>query len=229
MALPSRLSNTSEFWYLGELVTTPADIPKDPLSDDYGFDRGTPINRRYIESFLAEHQADIYGSVLEVGDDRYSEAFGQGHITALTVVDLDASNPRATLIADLSATESLSRDSYDCILLVETLHLLLEPQTCLRNCWRAVRPQGTLLVTVPTLKRLSPGHPQNDYWRFTPAGLQALMNRSWPGPFTVCAYGNLRASIAFLLALVVEECGDDDLEVSDPRFPLTAAVHARKP
>lgn len=211
------------------MKSNPSDIPRDPLSDDYGFDRGTPVNRYYIDSFLAEHQADIYGSALEVGDDRYSEAFGQGRITALTVVDIDATNPRATLIADLSATESLSQDSYDCILLVETLHLLLEPETCLRNCWRAVRPQGTLLVTVPALKRLSPSQPEKDYWRFTPAGLEALITKSWPGPFSVCAYGNLRASIAFLIANVAEECDDDDLDVSDPRFPLTVAAHARKP
>jgi hypothetical protein len=115
------------------ITPDPRDIPKNPLSDDYGFDRGTPVNRRYIESFLAEHQADVHGSVLEIGDSRYSEAFRQGRVAALTVLDIDTSNRKATLIADLTATESLNRDSYDCILLVETLHLLGEPGICLEN------------------------------------------------------------------------------------------------
>jgi SAM-dependent methyltransferase len=211
------------------ITPDPRDIPKNPLSDDYGFDRGTPVNRRYIESFLAEHQADVHGSMLEIGDSRYSEAFGQGRVAVFTVVDIETSNRKATLIADLIATESLNRDSYDCILLVETLHLLGEPGTCLENCWRALRPHGTLLITVPALKRLSPSHPETDYWRFTPAGLEALMTRRWPGQFSVSAYGNLRACIAFLLGHVVEECDGNDMDVPDARFPLTVAAHARKP
>ena len=205
------------------------DVPKEPLSDDYGFDRGTPVNRRYIESFLTDHQSDISGSVLEVGDARYSEAFGNDSVASQTVVDIDTSNPKATLIADLGVNESLRPDRYDCILLVETLHLLPEPAACLENCWRALRPEGTLLITVPALKRLNPAHPEADYWRFTPAGLQALLAKHWPGRFSVRAYGNLRACVAFLAARVVEECDEDDLELSDPRFPLTVVAHAGKP
>ena len=199
------------------------------MSNDYGFDRGTPVNRRYIESFLSDHQTAIFGSVLEVGDARYSVGLGGDRIITQTVVDIDASNPEATLIADLNASESLSRGSYDCLLLVETLHLLSEPAACLKNCWRALRPDGTLLMTVPAMKRLSPAHPEADYWRFTPAGLEALMTSNWPGPFSVRGYGNLRACVAFLLGYIVEEFDDIDLDMSDPRFPLTVAAHARKP
>ncbi len=43
-----------------------------PLSDDFGFSRGMPIDRHYIEAFLADHAADIRGRVLEIGDDAYS-------------------------------------------------------------------------------------------------------------------------------------------------------------
>jgi SAM-dependent methyltransferase len=210
------------------ITPNPHDIAKNPLSGDYGFERGKPVNRRYIESFLSEYQSDVHGSVLEVGGSRYSEALGGDRVAELTVVDIDTTNRGATLIADLAATESLNRDSYDCIFLIETLHLLPEPGICLENCWRALRPHGTLLITVPALKRLSPSHPETDYWRFTPAGLEALMTRHWPAPFSIRAYGNLFACIAFLLAHVVEECDDNDLDVPDPRFPLTVAAHARK-
>jgi hypothetical protein len=85
------------------------------------------------------------------------------------------------------------------------------------------------LITVPALKRLSPSHPETDYWRFTPAGLEALMTRRWHGPFSVRAYGNLRACIAFLLGHVVEECDENDMDMPDSRFPLTVAADARKP
>ena len=48
-----------------------------PLSTDFGFSRGTPIDRYYIEQFLQAHSADIRGDTLEVGDDSYSRRFGR--------------------------------------------------------------------------------------------------------------------------------------------------------
>ena len=37
-----------------------------PLSDDFGYDRGYPIDRYYIERFLAQHRSHIKGRILEV-------------------------------------------------------------------------------------------------------------------------------------------------------------------
>src|SRR5262245_54268962 len=42
-----------------------------PVSRTFGFDRGLPIDRYYIESFLAEHALDIRGRTLEVADNAY--------------------------------------------------------------------------------------------------------------------------------------------------------------
>src|SRR6185503_10982321 len=43
-----------------------------PISRVFGFDRGTPVDRYYIENFLADNASDIRGRVLEVGDDSYT-------------------------------------------------------------------------------------------------------------------------------------------------------------
>ena len=201
-------------------------FPMEPSSDDHGFDRGTPLDRRYIETFLARHQDAFQGAVLEVGDDRYSRRFGAPSQT--TIVDVDRANPRATLIADLCEPASLPVAAYDCIVLVETLHLLPAPTACITNCQRALVSGGSLLVTVPALKRLNPRHPESDYWRFTPAGLELLFERTWDGPLTIESFGNLRVCLGFLCAQVVEDLDDDDFARNDPRFPLTVAAHARK-
>jgi hypothetical protein len=201
-------------------------FPMEPLSDDHGFDRGTPVDRRYIETFLARHNDSIHGSVLEVGDDGYSRRFGTP--SQMTVVDIDGTNPHATLIADLCESASLPAAAYDCIVLVETLHLLSAPAACLANCQGALVSGGSVLMTVPALKRLSPARPQSDYWRFTPAGLELLFERIWDGPFTIESFGNLRVCLGFLCAQVVEDLDDDDFARNDPRFPLTVAAHARK-
>jgi hypothetical protein len=201
-------------------------FPMEPLSDDHGFDRGTPLDRRYIETFLARHNDSFHGSVLEVGDDRYSRRFGAP--SRMTVIDIDPVNPRATLIADLCDSASLPADAYDCIVLVETLHLLSAPALCIANCQQALVSGGSLLVTVPALKRLSPTRPESDYWRFTPAGLDLLFEQAWDGPVTIESFGNLRVCLGFLCAQVLEDFDDDVFARNDPRFPLTVAAQAHK-
>jgi len=82
--------------------------------------------------------------------------FGEGQISNATIVDVDSSNPQATLIADLAEPGSLPADVYDCIILKEVLHLVAAPDVCIQNCGTALRGGGSLPVTVPALKRLSP-------------------------------------------------------------------------
>lgn len=204
------------------------DLPLEPLSDHYGFDRGTPLDRRYIEAFLHERRGAIRGSVLEVQDDTYTARFASHHISESTVVDIDRSNRRATLITDLERPDSLSAAAYDCIILTQTLHLLRRPGQCVENCYRALRPAGVLLATAPSVSRVSPTYPETDYWRFTPAGIAELFARHWEGDFTAHALGNLRSCIGFLLGEVVEDLADTVFDRHDPRFPLTVAVEAHK-
>src|SRR5215210_7162112 len=46
-----------------------------PLSRYFGFDRGLPIDRYYIENFLARQAEDIHGRVLEIGDNSYTQRY----------------------------------------------------------------------------------------------------------------------------------------------------------
>jgi SAM-dependent methyltransferase len=206
-----------------------ADLPRDPLSDHYGLDRGTPLDRRYIEAFLAGRREAIRGSVLEVQDDTYTTTFGGDRVSTSTIVDINEANPLATLIADLCEPASLHARAYDCIILTQTLHLLRRPDLCVDNCYRGLRPGGTLLATAPSLSRVSPTYPDADFWRFTPAGIAELFTSRWPGTFSIQAYGNLRTCIGFLLGQVVEEVPEAVLDHRDPRYPLTVTVSADKP
>ena len=64
-----------------------------PLSK-WGFERGTPIDRWYIERFLDNHQECIGGRTLEVLEDLYASRLGAANVD---VVDIDPSNPAATI------------------------------------------------------------------------------------------------------------------------------------
>src|ERR687897_2990393 len=87
-----------------------------PLSDHWGRDRGTPVDRYYIERFLAEERNAIRGRVLEVMNSEYTERFGVA-VEQRDVIDIDPSNEDATIVADLAAPHSVPSDLFDCFIL----------------------------------------------------------------------------------------------------------------
>ena len=200
-----------------------------PLSGEWGFDRGTPIDRYYIEQFLSEHQSDIQGRVLEIKNDDYTRRFGQG-ITQADVLDIDAANPRATLIADLTAADALASDQFDCFILTQTLQFIYDARAAINHAHRLLHPGGVLLVTVPSVSRLAPryGLP-TDYWRFTQASCTALFGAVFGAEqVTVRAYGSVLTNIAFLTGMAHEELTHRELDAHDDYFPLIIAVRAIK-
>ena len=124
-----------------------------PVSDHWGFDRGTPVDRYYFDEFLEEHRQDIRGDVLEVKSSDYTKRFGSA-VTAEHVLDIDPDSPGVTVVADLNEPGSLPAGAYDCFLLMQTLQLIRYPEVALATAWSALRPGGTLLLTVPTASRV---------------------------------------------------------------------------
>src|SRR6187431_782802 len=49
-----------------------------PLSQMYGFDRGTPIDRYYVNKFLSARSALICGRVLEIQTTDHARRYGNG-------------------------------------------------------------------------------------------------------------------------------------------------------
>jgi SAM-dependent methyltransferase len=199
-----------------------------PFSDRYGFDRGTPVDRYYLDRYFADHAADISGRVLEVKEPAYTDRFGHD-VTSVDIVDIDPGNPRVTVLADLAEAGSLPVSTWDCVVIPQTLHFVDDPAAAIANLWLAVRPGGVLLVTVPTVARQDRSLDDIDRWRFLPAGLELLLRKGCPdGTVTVTSYGSLVTNVGFLLGLAAEELGRRDLDRLDPAHPLLACGRARK-
>jgi len=98
----------------------------EPISDRWGLDRGTPIDRYFIEAFLARSSDRIRGRVLEVGDSRYADRFG-ADIDRLEILDIRADNPRATIVADLVAADAIPDASFDCLIVTQVLQYVSDP------------------------------------------------------------------------------------------------------
>ena len=146
-----------------------------PLSRNWGYDRGTPIDRYYIENFLTAHAADVRGNVLEIQEDDYSRRFGGERVTQQDILNVDDSNPRATIIGDLADPSTLPKEQFDCIILTQTLHLIFDMPAALANLHRALRPGGVILITVPGISPLDRNEFQNSwYWSLTAPALARL-------------------------------------------------------
>jgi SAM-dependent methyltransferase len=204
-------------------------VPRIPVSEIYGYDRGTPLDRYYIGQFLAANARFIRGAVAEVKDDEYTRTYGAGHVTSTTIIDIDPTNPGATLVVDLTHPASLPAGAFDCILLTQAIQLFADPGRALTNCWQALAPNGTLILTVPACGRLSLLHPAQDYWRITPTGLRRLLLDAWPGPVATTAYGNLSSCVAMLTGYAAEELEAGQLTEHDPAYPLVSCALAHRP
>ena len=190
-----------------------------PFSDRYGYDRGTPVDRYFIEQFLDQNRADVRGSVAEIKSSKYTDAFGGTHVSERHVIDIDSENPAATIVADLAARGSLPTGAFDCFILTQTLHLLSDPSAGLANAYQSLRPGGRLLVTVPSIARVDPDIGDTDLWRFTPAGLFSLISSSCErAEVDVAPYGSLVTAVAFLEGLAAEELAEEELRHNDPSF-----------
>jgi SAM-dependent methyltransferase len=200
-----------------------------PFSDRYGRDRGLPIDRHYIESFLAREAASIRGDVLEVHDSTYSLRFGGADVTQFHVVDIDPTNPKATVIADLTVEGALPDQAYDSIIMTQTLHVTADDEAGFRTLWRALRPGGTLLFTGPCISRIDSNVAEWDHWRYTPLGLRARLAKLLPeAEVTIEAHGNVLAGAAFLYGIAVQELTEAELDFDDPSFPVIVCARISK-
>jgi len=200
-----------------------------PVSDRWGWDRGKPVDRYYIEQFLTEHAADVRGRVLEVKDSDYSRQFERG-ATRLDVLDLDASNPAATIVADLSVGDGIPADAFDCFVLTQTLQLIYDVRAAIVQCHRLLAPGGVLLATVPVVSRIVHDDGlQWDYWRFTGASCRRLFGEVFgERQVSVRTWGNVLAGVAFLRGTAYQEIPRRKLDTHDPYFPILVTVRAVK-
>src|SRR4029450_9396308 len=119
-----------------------------PISSLWGFDRGQPIDRYYIEAFLQQREADIRGRVLEVGDPAYTRQFGGDRVTASDVLNLTAI-PRTTVQADIACAPHIPSEIFHCIIFPQTLQLIYDLRAAAATLHRILRPEGVLLATFP--------------------------------------------------------------------------------
>ena len=204
-----------------------------PISTTFGFDRGTPVDRYYIEAVIRRYGrvgGDIRGRVLEVGDDRYARD-EMSRVERLDILDVNPANERATVIADLADAGHLEGGRFDCIICTQTLLLIYDVHAAIRELHRLLAPGGVLLLTVPGISQICATETDtfDDFWRFTTASVTRLLDEAFPPQNVIVeAYGNVLAASAFLYGLAAEELTAAELDRRDPRYEVVIGARAVK-
>jgi hypothetical protein len=202
---------------------------RDPVSRTFGFERGKPVDRWYIERFLREHSADVRGRVLEVAEDTYTTWYGGARVTHSDVLYAAPGNPGATVVGDLTTGEGIPAGVYDCIVLTQTLPFIYDVAAAVRGTRAALADGGVLLATVPGISQISREDRRDwgDYWRFTTDSVRRLFADVYgEGNIEVRAHGNVLVASAFLYGLAAEELAEADLAHDDPDYEMLITVRA---
>jgi SAM-dependent methyltransferase len=194
-----------------------------PVSDMFGVDRGQPIDRYYIESFLkAECQNQNPELTLEVGDDSYSNLyFGQAEHEIL-----DFSKGM-----DLTKTGSIKREAYDVFICTQTLNFIYDIRAAIQGCYDLLKKDGILLATVAgNISQISRYDMDRwgDYWRFTELSITRLFKEVFGDKVETRLYGNCMAATAFIQGLAVEDIDSKLLNECDPDYSIVIGIVAVK-
>jgi SAM-dependent methyltransferase len=203
-----------------------------PISRNYGFERGTPVDRYYIDRFLTGHAGDVRGRVLEIGDDEYTRQFGGRQVERSDVLHASPGNPQATIVADLADAPDIPAATFDCVICTQTLLLIYDVKAAVATLNRILKPGGVVLVTVPGVSRIcrEEADEWGDYWRFTSDSASRLFGDEFgAGNVATEAYGNVLAATAMLYGLAAEEMKPRRLDDRDRDFEVIVGVRAQRP
>ena len=201
-----------------------------PVSNVFGFDRGTPIDRYYIDKFLESNKSKIVGTVLEIAENSYSIKFGDTNIVS-DILHFDNSNPNATIVGDLTKEETLPKERYDCFICTQTFNFIYNIKAALDGSYSLLKKNGTILATVSGISQISRYDMDRwgDFWRFTDKSIKKLFEEAGFSEVEVSIFGNVFAATAFLQGLAVEDIPSMKLlDALDEDYQVTLGIRATK-
>lgn len=201
-----------------------------PISKVFGLDRGTPIDRYYIDQFLNQNRVYINGRVLEIAESTYSKKFDSG-ITSFEILHIDNSIKKATIIGDLTRKETLPSNQIDCFICTQTLNFIYDIHGAVKGIHHLLRTGGVALVTLAGISQISRYDMVRwgDFWRFTTHSAQKVFSDVFgEESVSVGCYGNVLASISFLEGLAAHELSKEELDFKDEDYQILITVIAMK-
>jgi SAM-dependent methyltransferase len=201
-----------------------------PIDPNWGFERGTPIDRVYVEDFVGAHAGDIRGHVLEIAAPDYTTRFGHG-VERVDILMATEGNPQATIVGDLTGAPQIPSDSFDCAIVTQTLQFVYDVRAALATLHRILAPGGVLLATVPGITKISPPEDEEygEWWHYTARSAKRLGEEVFgTGNVETRSYGNVLTAAGFLYGLAASDLTPDELAAHDRLYEVIVGVRAVK-
>ena len=201
-----------------------------PIDPNWGFERGTPIDRVYVEQFVSANAADIRGRVLEIAAPDYTTRFGRG-VERVDILMATAGNPQATIVGDLTDAPQIPSDAFDCAIVTQTLQFVYDIRAALATLHRTLAPGGVLLATVPGITKISPPEDEEygEWWHFTARSAQRLAEEAFgAGNVEARSYGNVLSATGFLYGLAASDLKAEELAAHDRLYEVIVGLRAVK-
>ena len=207
----------------------------EPVSRLFGFDRGMPIDRYYIEKFLSGHSHDIRGRILEIAEDTYAQKFADrsgAEFPVFETLHIDGSGKPTTITGDLAKPASLPENRYDCFICTQTYNFIYDVKQAIAGTYQLLKNDGIVLATVAGISQISRYDMDRwgDYWRFTDqSALKLFEDVFGKGHVEIVTFGNVLTATALLHGLAVEDLPDRRLlDENDPDYQVIIGIIARK-
>jgi len=201
-----------------------------PIDPNWGFERGTPIDRVYVESFVGGHAPDIRGRVLEIAAPDYTTRFGRD-VESVDILMATEGNPQATIVGDLTNAPQIADDSFDCAIVTQTLQFVYDVRAAFATLHRILAPDGVLLATVPGLTKISPPEDEEwgEWWHYTSRSARRLAEEAFgEGAVGVRSYGNVLSAAGFLYGLAASDLRPEELDAHDRLYEVIVGIRAVK-
>ncbi|MFN0301740.1 MAG: hypothetical protein ACKVQU_15465 [Burkholderiales bacterium] len=201
--------------------------PGEPVSREFGLDRGTSLDRYWIERYLAQHASTERGSALEVGETTYLERFFP-NFTGSHLELADDGTPNCVVI-DLDASNPSIEPRFDLMIATQVYNFVYETRAAIRNTAALLKPGGVLIGSVGGITQISRhdadrwGH----YFSFTAQSWERLLREAF-AEVSIESFGNVDTACAFLNGLAMEEIDRDLLNRHDPDYPVSICFKAVK-
>jgi hypothetical protein len=202
----------------------------EPISRVFALDRGTPIDRVYIEHFLESNKGHIQGVLCEIAENNYSKKYGT-NVKAFEILHYTNDNPRATIVGDLSDSATIPHNRIDCFILTQTLNFIYDFRSAIKGLHYMLKDGGVALVTVAGISQISRYDMDRwgDYWRFTDLSIKKAFEEVFgEGNVDVETYGNVLTTTAFLQGIAAEELTQEELFYKDKDYQMTITIKAIK-
>ena len=201
-----------------------------PVDPNWGYERGTPIDRVFVDRFIGERAADVRGRVLEIAAPDYTTRYGTD-VTRVDILMAQDGNPEATIVGDLTDAPQIPSNSFDCAIVTQTLQFVYDVRAALATLHRILAPNGVLLATVPGITKISPPEDEQfgEWWHFTLRSVHRLAEEAFgAGSVETRSYGNVLSAAGFLYGLAASDLTPEELRVHDRLYEVTVALRAVK-